>query len=57
MRGEQCRAQAEDLITGLELGDCRAGGLDLPGKLGHPGPVADAWAVLREANQARRPTD
>ena len=25
-----------------------------PGKLGHAGPVADAWTVLREANQARR---
>lgn len=25
-----------------------------PDKLGHLGPVADAWAVLREANQARR---
>jgi len=23
-----------------------------PDKLGHVGPVADAWAVLREANQA-----
>ena len=28
-----------------------------PDKLGHMGPVADAWAVAREANQARRPTD
>jgi RNA polymerase sigma-70 factor, ECF subfamily len=28
-----------------------------PDKLGHLGPVADAWAVLREATQARRPTD
>jgi RNA polymerase sigma-70 factor (ECF subfamily) len=28
-----------------------------PDKLGHVGPVADAWAVVREANQARRPTD
>jgi RNA polymerase sigma-70 factor, ECF subfamily len=28
-----------------------------PDKLQHIGPVADAWAVLREANQARRPTD
>jgi RNA polymerase sigma-70 factor (ECF subfamily) len=26
-----------------------------PDKLGHVGPVADAWAVFREANQARRP--
>ena len=25
-----------------------------PDKLGHLGPVADAWAVVREANQARR---
>ena len=28
-----------------------------PDKLRHLGPVADAWAVTREANQARRPTD
>ncbi|MGI8868071.1 MAG: RNA polymerase sigma-70 factor [Mycobacteriales bacterium] len=28
-----------------------------PDKLGHVGPVADAWAVMREANQARRPAD
>jgi RNA polymerase sigma-70 factor (ECF subfamily) len=28
-----------------------------PDKLGHVGPVGDAWAVLREANQARRSTD
>ena len=27
-----------------------------PDKLGHLGPVADAWAVFREANEARRPT-
>jgi RNA polymerase sigma-70 factor (ECF subfamily) len=27
-----------------------------PDKLGHLGPVADAWVVAREANQARRPT-
>ena len=26
-----------------------------PDKLGHLGPVADAWAVAREMNQARRP--
>ena len=26
-----------------------------PDKLGHLGPVADAWAVSREANQARGP--
>ena len=25
-----------------------------PDKLGHMGPVADAFAVLREANEARR---
>jgi RNA polymerase sigma-70 factor (ECF subfamily) len=25
-----------------------------PDKLGHVGPVADAWAVAREVNQARR---
>jgi RNA polymerase sigma-70 factor (ECF subfamily) len=28
-----------------------------PDKLGHLGPVADAWAVARAANQARRPSD
>jgi len=28
-----------------------------PDKLGHVGPAADAWAVSREVNQARRPTD
>ena len=26
-----------------------------PDKLGHLGPVADAWAVVREANEVRRP--
>lgn len=28
-----------------------------PDKLGHVGPVADPWAVTREANRARRSTD
>ncbi len=28
-----------------------------PDKLVHVGPVTDAWAVAREVNQARRPTD
>jgi RNA polymerase sigma-70 factor (ECF subfamily) len=28
-----------------------------PDKLGHLGPVADAWAVAREVKQARRPND
>ncbi len=28
-----------------------------PDKLEHVGPVADAWAVIREANRARRPTE
>ncbi|MFI1333269.1 RNA polymerase sigma-70 factor [Streptomyces sp. NPDC020845] len=28
-----------------------------PDKLGHVGPVADAWAVLRETQQARRDSD
>jgi RNA polymerase sigma-70 factor, ECF subfamily len=28
-----------------------------PDKLAHVGPVADAWAVAREVNQARRPRD
>ena len=28
-----------------------------PDKLGHVGPVADAWAIAREAKQARRSRD
>ena len=28
-----------------------------PDKPGHVGPAADAWAVLREVNQAWRPAD
>ena len=28
-----------------------------PDKLGHVGPLADAWAVAREVNRARRPAD
>lgn len=28
-----------------------------PDKLDHLGPVADAWAIIREANQARRSSD
>ena len=28
-----------------------------PDKLGHVGPVGDAWAAFREANQGRRPAD
>jgi RNA polymerase sigma-70 factor (ECF subfamily) len=28
-----------------------------PDKLGHVGPVADAWALLREVNEARRPME
>ncbi len=28
-----------------------------PYKLDHLGPVADAWTILREANQARRSSD
>ena len=28
-----------------------------PDKLGHMGPVANAWDVIREANQARRPSE
>ena len=28
-----------------------------PDKLGHVGPVADAWAIVREANEARRLMD
>ncbi|CAM5264389.1 sigma factor-like helix-turn-helix DNA-binding protein [Streptomyces aurantiogriseus] len=32
-----------------------AGSVINPDKLGHVGPVADAWAVVREARRARRP--
>jgi RNA polymerase sigma-70 factor, ECF subfamily len=28
-----------------------------PDKLRHVGPVADAWAIIREAIQARRPSE
>jgi RNA polymerase sigma-70 factor, ECF subfamily len=28
-----------------------------PDKLGHVGPIADAWALAREANRARQPAD
>jgi RNA polymerase sigma-70 factor (ECF subfamily) len=28
-----------------------------PDKLGHLGPVADVWAVLRDTKLAHRPTD
>jgi hypothetical protein len=28
-----------------------------PDKLGHVGPVADAWAIDRELRQVRRPTE
>jgi RNA polymerase sigma-70 factor (ECF subfamily) len=31
--------------------------VDNPDKLGHVGPVADAWAFSREVSQARRPRD
>jgi RNA polymerase sigma-70 factor, ECF subfamily len=31
-------------------------GVNSPDKLGHLGPVADAWAVAREVSQARRPS-
>jgi RNA polymerase sigma-70 factor (ECF subfamily) len=33
------------------------GSVSNPEKLGHVGPVGDAWAVAREVNQARRPAD
>jgi len=32
-------------------------GVTSPDKLGHLGPVADAWAVAREVSQVRRPND
>jgi RNA polymerase sigma-70 factor (ECF subfamily) len=28
-----------------------------PDKLGHVGPVADAWAMTREMKESRRPRD
>ena len=45
---------ALDILDG-QIQTTRAG--ISPDKLGHVGPVADAWAVVREANHARRSTD
>jgi hypothetical protein len=43
-------------LTSGPLAACSAGCAGFA-KLRHVGPVADAWAVIREANQARRLTD
>ena len=40
-------------ILGGQIQTIRA--VSNPDKLGHLGPVADVWALTREANQARRP--
>ncbi|MFB4285455.1 MULTISPECIES: RNA polymerase sigma-70 factor [unclassified Nonomuraea] len=50
--GEVVNTLALDILDG-QIQTIRA--VLNPDKLGHLGPVADAWAVIREANQARRP--
>jgi RNA polymerase sigma-70 factor, ECF subfamily len=52
--GKVLTALALDVLDG-QIQTIRA--VSNPDKLGHVGPVADAWAVHREATQARRPTD
>ena len=52
--GKVLNALALDILDG-QIQTIRT--VSNPDKLGHLGPVADAWAVSREANQARRPTD
>jgi RNA polymerase sigma-70 factor (ECF subfamily) len=50
---------AETVVTVLDILDGQIQTIRSvinPDKLGHVGPVADAWAALREANQAGRPT-
>jgi RNA polymerase sigma-70 factor, ECF subfamily len=60
--GAILRERAGKVVNTLTL-DVRDGRIQMiravlnPDKLGHVGPVADARAVLREATQARRPTD
>jgi RNA polymerase sigma-70 factor (ECF subfamily) len=50
--GKVLSTLALDIIDG-QIQTIRA--VTNPDKLGHVGPVADAWAVAREASQARRP--
>jgi RNA polymerase sigma-70 factor, ECF subfamily len=52
--GKVLNTLALDMLDG-EIQTIRS--VSNPDKLGHLGPVADAWAVAREMNQARRPTD
>ncbi|MEU0564247.1 hypothetical protein ABZ297_02465 [Nonomuraea sp. NPDC005983] len=53
-RGKVVNTLALDVLDG-QIQTIRA--VINPDKLGHLGPVADAWAVVRETNQARRPKD
>ena len=52
--GKVLNTLALDMLDG-EIQTIRS--VSNPDKLGHLGPVADAWAVAREMNQARRPPD
>jgi RNA polymerase sigma-70 factor, ECF subfamily len=52
--GKVLNALALDVLDG-QIQTIRS--VSNPDKLGHLGPVADAWAVFREANQARRPAN
>jgi RNA polymerase sigma-70 factor (ECF subfamily) len=52
--GKVLNTLALDMLDG-EIQTIRS--VSNPDKLGHLGPVADAWAVAREMNQARRPAD
>jgi RNA polymerase sigma-70 factor (ECF subfamily) len=52
--GKVLNAIALDVLDG-QIQTIRA--VSNPDKLRHLGPVADGWAVSREANQARRPAD
>jgi RNA polymerase sigma-70 factor (ECF subfamily) len=60
--GAICRDRDSKVLVALTLdvldGQIQAiRSVSNPDKLGHLGPVADAWAVAREMNQARRPAD
>jgi hypothetical protein len=50
-----CSWQAEACVLDGRIQTIRS--VQNPDKLGHVGLVGDAWAVLREANQARHPTE
>jgi RNA polymerase sigma-70 factor, ECF subfamily len=52
--GKVLYAMALDVLDG-QIQTIRS--VSNPDKLGHLGPVADAWAIAREVNQARRPAD